>query len=248
MGPWRLEMLRVWRTRRLIALAAIFLIIGLGNPVLVYYLPDLLKGASDGIQITLTRQTPADGITGFAQSVAQLGTIVVVIVTAATLSIDARPGLAEFYRTRLRRPTRLVLPRYLTITGAAVAAFAVGTLGAWYETTILLGHISLADLAAGSALEALWLCFVTSVVAACTSVIRSVLGAVGSAVALLLALDVLGAAPALSSWMPTRLAESVADLTSPQPAGNIWHGAVIAGLAAAALISLAVNRIGRREL
>jgi ABC-2 type transport system permease protein len=248
MGPWRLEMLRVWRTRRLIALAAIFLIVGLGNPVLVYYLPDLLKGAGDGIRITLTRQTPADGIAGFAQSVAQLGTLVVVIVTAATLSIDARPGLAEFYRTRLRRPTRLVLPRYLTITGAAVAAFAVGTLGAWYETTILLGHISLADLAAGSALEALWLCFVTSVVAACTSVIRSVLGAVGSAVALLLALDVLGAAPALSSWMPTRLAESVADLTGPQPGGNIWHGALIAGLVTAALISLAVNRIGQREL
>jgi ABC-2 type transport system permease protein len=248
MGPWRLEMLRVWRTRRLIALAAIFLIVGLGNPVLVYYLPDLLKGAGDGIQITLTRQTPADGIAGFAQSVAQLGTLVVVIVTAATLSIDARPGLAEFYRTRLRRPTRLVLPRYLTITGAAVAAFAVGTLGAWYETTILLGHISLADLAAGSALEALWLCFVTSVVAACTSVIRSVLGAVGSAVALLLALDGLGAAPALSSWMPARLAESVADLTGPQPGGNIWHAVVIASVATAALISLAVNRIGQREL
>src|ERR1022692_2787725 len=141
----------------------------------------------------------------FAGSVAQLCTLVVVIVAAASLAIDARPGVAAFYRTRLRRPTRLVLPRYLTITAAAIAAFALGTLGARYETTVLLGPIRPADLAAGFGLETVSLCFATAVAAVFTSVVRSVLGAVGWALACLLGLAALSAVPAISSWLPTRL-------------------------------------------
>lgn len=125
MGPWRLELLRIWRTRRLIALAAVFAIAGLGDPVLTYYLPDLIKRAGNGVRITLPKQTAADGMTSFAGSVAQLGTLVVVIVAAASLAIDSRPVLAAFYRTRLRPAARLIMPRYLTVTGAAIATLAL---------------------------------------------------------------------------------------------------------------------------
>src|SRR5689334_449249 len=124
MGPWRLELVRAWRTRRALALAATFAILGLGGPVLVYYLPRLVKNASQGIKITISPPTAADGITNFAQNAGQLGTLVVVVVAAASLAIDTRPGLAVFYRTRLRRPSRLVLPRYLTVTATSAGALA----------------------------------------------------------------------------------------------------------------------------
>jgi ABC-2 type transport system permease protein len=247
MGPWRLEALRAWRTRRLIALAATFLLVGLADPIITRYLPELVKGNSNGIKITVPAQTPADGIAAFAGSAAQLGTLVVVIVVAASLAIDARPGLAAFYRTRLRRPTRLVLPRYLTITAAAIAALALGTLAAWYETTVLLGSLPLAGLAAGFGLEALWLCFATAVVAVFTSAVRSVLGAAGWALGCLLGLTALGAIPALSSWLPTRLAGSAADLIGQHAPAGLWHPMLVAALASPALVALAVRRIGQRE-
>ncbi len=169
MGPWRLELLRLWRTRRLIVLAATFLILGLGSPVLTYYLPELLKNAGNGVRITVPKQTPADGIAEFSGNVAQLGTLVVVVVAAASLAIDAHPALAAFYRTRVHRPALLVLPRYLTVIAASVATLAVGTFGAWYETKVLLGHVPFGALMGGLALEALWLCFVTSIVTLFTS-------------------------------------------------------------------------------
>ena len=247
MGPWRLEVLRAWRTRRLIALAAAFLLFGLGDPILTYYLPELVKSGSHGIKIPVPPQTPADGISAFGGSVAQICTLVVVIVAAASLAIDAKPGLAAFYRTRLRRPARLVLPRYLTITAAAITAFALGTLGAWYETAVLLGHLSPAGLAAGFGLDTLWLCFATAVAAVFTSVVRSVAAAAGWSLACLLGLAALGAVPALSSWLPTRLAGGVADLIGqPAPAG-LWHSILIAALACPVLVGLAVQRLGQRE-
>jgi ABC-2 type transport system permease protein len=247
MGPWRLELLRLWRTRRLVAFAATFLILGFGEPVLTYYLPEIVKSAGNGVQITVPEPTAAGGIAGFANNVAQLGTLVVVVVAAATLSIDAHPGLAAFYRTRVHRPTFLVLPRYAIVTAASVATLALGTLGAWYETTILLGSVSFGALMGGLALEALWICFVTSIVAAFTSAIRGVLGVVGASIALLLGLALLGNLPSVSSWLPTRLAASGADIVQ-RSAGDIWHAAIVSGGATVAALILAVNRLGRRQL
>ena len=196
----------------------------------------------------LPRQTALDGITGVAGSLAELGTLVVAIVAAASLVFDGRPALAAFYRIRLRRPVRLVLPRDLVVTGMTVAARVAGTLAAWYETTVLLGSVPAAGLAAGSALEALWFCFVTSLVLGFASVVRSAGGAAGSAIAVLLALALLGSVGAVSSWLPTRLSDSLPDLIGPGSAGDIWHAVIVAAAAAAVLVVVAVRRLGRREL
>jgi ABC-2 type transport system permease protein len=247
MGPWRLELVRLWRTRRLIVLAATFLILGLGIPILTYYLPEIVKNAGNGVQIIAPKQTPADAIEGFASNVGQLGTLVVVVVAAASLSIDAHPALAAFYRTRVHRPALLVLPRYATVTAASVAALALGTFGAWYETAVLLGSVSFGALMGGLALEALWLCFATSIVALFTSAIRGVAGVVGGSIALLLALALLGGLSSASSWLPTRLASGGAALLR-QPAGDIWHAVVVSAVATVAALGLAVYRLGEREL
>jgi ABC-2 type transport system permease protein len=246
MNPWRLELLRVWRTRRLVALAAIFLILGLGIPVLTAHLPELAKNAGRGVRIIAPKPKPADAIAGFAGNAAQLGTLVVVVVAAACLSLDARPALAAFYRTRVHRPTMLLLPRYVTVTAASLATLALGTLGAWYETTVLLGSVPFGPLVVGLGLEAIWLCFVTSVVAAWTSAIRGVLGVVGCSIGLLLALALLGNLPAASSWVPTRLAASAADPLR-HDVRDVWHAVVLSVVATVAGVGVAVQRLGARE-
>jgi ABC-2 type transport system permease protein len=247
MTPWRLEVLRLWRTRRLIALAATFLILGLAIPVLTYYLPDLVKNAGNGVRIVAPKQTPADAVEGFAANIGQLGTLVVVIVAAANLAIDARPALAAFYRTRVRRPARLVLPRYSAVTAASIAALALGTIAVWYETTILLGAVGVGALLGGFALEAVWLCFATAVVAACSSVIRGVAGVVGCSITLLLALGLLQNLAVLRTWLPTRLAGSAADLVQ-HSTGGLWHALLVTILATLGALGLAVDRLGKREL
>jgi hypothetical protein len=109
MGPWRLELLRIERTRRLVVLGATFMILGLAEPVFTYYLPEIIRHPGNGIQIIAPKPTAADGIANFANNVGELGTLVVAIVAAATLSFDAHPVLAAFYRTRLRGSLLLTL-------------------------------------------------------------------------------------------------------------------------------------------
>jgi ABC-2 type transport system permease protein len=247
MSAWHLEWLRLWRTRQAIALAATFVVLGLGLPVLTYYLPELISGAEASLHLVIPKQTATDSLTGFTNNAAQLGTLIVVVVGAATLAIDSRPVLAVFYRTRVHRPSRLVLPRFASVVAISVVSLALGTFGAWYETTILFSQVSIADLTWGLGLEAVWFLFVTSVVTLMTSAIRSVLGVVGASVALLLGLSLLDNLEAVATWLPTHLAASGSDFVKGT-AANDWHAVIVAAAATLIALGVALNRIGRREI
>ena len=135
-----------------------------------------------------------------------------------------------------------MLPRYLTVVAATLATLVLGTLGAWYETAVLLGPVNAPDLLAGLALEALWFVLVVAVVAAYAALIRGVAGTVGAGVGTLLGL---AADPALQSWLPTRLADGLVLVLKHQP--HPWRPVLIAALATAALLTFAVHRLGRAE-
>jgi len=246
-STWRLEVLRLVRTRRIIALVAVFLVLGLGLPVLTYYLPQIVKRRANGITIIAPPATPYDAIHGFASNAGQLGTLVVTLVAAANLAIDANPGLAAFYRSRIQRPVLLVLPRYAAVTAASVATLALGTLAAWYETRTVIGAVSFGPLLAGFALEALWLCFVTSVVALAAGMVRSVTAIVGYSIVFLLALSLIQSLPEANSWLPTRLSGGVSALVG-QPFGDTWHAVVITGIFAVAALAGALKLFGSRDV
>jgi ABC-2 type transport system permease protein len=246
MSPWKLEALRLWRTRRLVALAGAFAILGLGIPILTYELPSLIKNGTGGIQVTVPRQTPLDSLVSFGSNAAQLGTLVLVLVAAASLALDARPALAAFYCSRAVRPYALLPPRYAMVATAGVASFALGIGCAWYETDLLLGSLDPVALVAGFGLESLWVCFCVAVVALWASIARSVLAVVGTSLASLLALAFLSDIHPLHTWLPSALGASVADLVGPHHPGVPWAAVAISAAATVALVGTAVTRLSRR--
>jgi len=95
----------------------------------------------------------------------------------------------------------------------------------------------------GLALEAFRLCFVTVF----TSTIRGVLGDIAGSIALLLALALIEGLSSASSWRPTRLAASGADLIQ-HPGDNVWNAALISVATTLAALTRAFNRLGKSQL
>ena len=240
MTVWRLEIARLWRTRRLVALLGVFLVLGFGEPVLTYYLPQLVNGETNGIKIVIPPATPAQALKGFSQNAAQLGILVVVIVAAASVALDARPALASFYRTRIRCPSLLILPRATAVAVASVVGLVLGSAAAWYETRVLIGYLSPARLAAGCGLEALWLVFSVVVVTTWATLVRSVLAVAGWSLATLLVLALLDSITAVAPWAPTALASGIQDLL---PGG----GGAVTAAATALLLAVATRLAGSRR-
>ena len=250
MSLWRLEWLRLYRTPRAIALGAVFLVIGLIEPVVTKYENRLFAHAGNGVRITAPPPTPADALNGYTGEIFLVGLILVVVLAAGPFSFDASPGLATFLRTRVPNLWRLLAPRFTVTAAAAAVAYVLGTAAAWYETRLLIGPLPAGGVAAGVLCGAVYLAFSVAVTALAASLVRGSLATVGTALAMLLALPVIGLlSGTVAQWLPSALVSAPVSLVNgaQHPVHYLPATGVSIGAGAAAL-ALAVLRLGRREV
>lgn len=248
MSTWRLEWLRMTRTPRAIALGATYLFFGLLGPVTAKYLQEIVNRVQTGVQIIVAHPTPKDGIANYISQISQTGLIVVIVITAGAFTFDARRGLSTFLRTRATSMWQLIAPRFTVSAAAAVAAYTLGMLAAWYETALLLGSPSPGAMLAGLLCGSVYLIFAVSVASAAASVARSTLGTVGVTVGALLALPLLGMIGPLHTWLPSTLISAPIDLLSGSTLGDYLPALAIALVSTAVLLAAATLQLERREV
>lgn len=249
MSLWRLEWLRLVRTRRLVAIVGIYLFFGLTGPLTARYLSAILgRVGTEGIRVEFPTPVPADGVAQFVGNASQIGLLVVVMVAAAALAFDARREMAVFLRTRVDSVGTILLPAFTVTAAAAIAGLVIGTLAAWYETAVLLGGLPPGRMLAGIAYGALFLVFAVALVAGLAAVVRGVLATAGAALALLLVLAIVGNFGSLGRWLPTTLAGASAALVRDTGPAYYLPAAAVTVVSAAVLLWFAVAMSSRREL
>ncbi len=248
MNLWRLEWLRLLRTRSWIALAAVFLFFGLLGPISARYMEEILQRFAGDVTLILPPPTPASGLEQYLSNVLQIGLLVVLAVAAGALAFDQPVERAAFYRSRVRRVWRLLAPRYAVVTLAAIAAFVLGTLGAWYETVVLLGDLPPGAMLLGMLLTSIYLAFAVAVTAVAASFARGPLVIVTLAAGLLIVVPLLGLVGAIRDWLPSQLLGSLVGLVVGVPPVEYLGPAVVTLAATAVLLWLAAARLDRREL
>ena len=251
MTLWRLEILRVLRTRRWIALGAVYVGFGLLGPLGAKYLAQILKYAgtgADGITVTFPPPVPADGMAQYVDNALQVGTIVEVVVVAGALAFDAIPEMGVFLRTRVTNVWDILIPRLVVSFALCAGAFVLGTATAWYETWALLGPLSASAVGWGTLLGILFCAFLVALVAAVAQWTKGVLGTVLTSLVVLIVLPILGIVHAIQIWLPTRLGGALTELTAGTPGSDFWRSALTAVLATAGLLAVAAWGARRREI
>lgn len=252
MTLWRLEWLRLIRTRRWVALLGVYVFFGLLGPLTARYLGEIISlagGDLNGAIIDLPAPVPADGIARYAENALQLGTLVTVMVAAGSLAFDAIPEMGIFLRTRVPGIYRVLAPRLVVTAGAVALAFVSGALMAWYETWALLGSPEAWSILAGIGFSLLFLMFVVALVAAIAQQARSVLGTVMGSIVVLLVMPLAGVAGVVGRWLPTRLTGALAGLPAGTAVPGDYLGASLVTLAGTSgLVWIAIELAARREL
>jgi ABC-2 type transport system permease protein len=248
MGTWRLERLRMTRSPRAISLGGVYLFFGLLGPVTAKYLQDIVNRAQSGVQVIVANPGPKDGISNYISQASQAGLVVVAVIAAGALTFDARRGLSTFLRTRASNMWQLIAPRFTVNAAAAVAAYTLGTLAAWYETALLLGQPPAAAMLAGLLCGSVFLIFAVSLAAAAASVARSTLGTVGITLGVLLALPLLGLAGPLHAWLPSTLVTAPVAVLGRSGLGDYLPALASAATGSALLLTAATFRLARREV
>lgn len=248
MSLWRLEWLRMVRTKRWLAIFVVFVFFGIIGPLSARYVGEIVEQFGGGIEVTFPEPTPADGITQYSGNVAQLGLLVLIMIAAGALTIESRYEMAVFLRTRVRSPSRLLLPRYTVVAGAGVGAFIAGTLLAWYETAILIGAPEVPAMLLGMAFFSIYLLFAIALVAFAGSALKNVLPTVIVTLVVLLLMPIVGLLPKLGDWLPSHLVGSLDGLVRGATAGDFAGSAIVASAATLALLYGTMRMLERREL
>jgi ABC-2 type transport system permease protein len=245
---WRLEWLRLVRTRRIIALVGVFLFFGFLGPLTARYLGEILERFGGEVQVTVPPPVPADGVTQYMANAGQIGLLVVVFVASAALAFDARREMAIFLRTRTPGVATILLPAFVVTAGAAVGSFALGALAAWYESVILIGPLPAGRMLVGMGLSGLFIAFAVAITALGAALTRSVLAAAAASLVALLGMAVIGNLGPGGRWFPTHLAGALDATARATPASEFLPAAGVAIVVGAAAVAGSVGLMERREL
>jgi len=248
MNLWKLEWLRLVRTKRIIALVGVFVFFGFLGPLTARYMEQILENFGGGVQIIVPEPIAADGITAYVGNAAQIGLLVAVGVAAGALAFDAKPQMGIFLRTRVEHVREIFTPRLVTMTCAVIGAFVLGSVAALYESIVLMGSLPIGGWALGTLLGSLYLAFVVALVAAVSAKANSVLVTVMTSVGLLLALPILGIAPDIAEWLPSHLVGAIDGLVRDGSLSDYTRsiGATVVLISGA--LWLAVHWAEQREL
>jgi len=230
-------------------LLASYLVFGILGPVITRYQEAIFRNVGGGVTIQAPPPTPSLAIAAYLGNAAQIGLIVTIFIAAGSLAFDAKPEWAAFLRTRARSLGDVVFPKAAVMTGAAAASFALGAVAAWVATALLIDDVSAGAIFAGIVAWFLYLAFAVSVVALSAGLSRSVVGAAGLTVVVLLVLPILAEVfPVVRPWSPSTLVGAMVDMVDGASAGDfVRAAAVAAGLCMGALWG-SIRLLVRREV
>ncbi len=248
MNLWRLEWLRLVRTKRWIALVGIYVFFGLLGPLTARYVGEIVERFGGGVQVTFPPPVPADGMMQYVANASQVGLLVAVVVAAGSLAFDAKPEMGVFLRTRIPRVWDILVPR-LVVTFAAVAgSFVLGALAAWYETIVLIGSLPAGGTLAGIGFGLLYLALVVAIVAAVASRAKNVLGAVMITIVVLLVMPIIGIVETIGAWLPSYLVGALAAIPGGAAIADYLPASVVTVVLIGFSLWLAVRWSETREV
>lgn len=246
------EMLEMRRNLKWLWVPIVFILLGIMQPVVYYFMPQILQAAGGLPEGAIIDIPPPQASAVMAETFGQFGSIGLLVLVLAFMGIVAGERQSRTAGMILVRP----VPRasFITAKWAAACLLALvsvlaGSLAAWFYTSELIGDISLGLSLLGALVFGLWIMFVMTVTVFLSTIFKSN-GAVASLTLLLaIGLSVLtGVFSRLMTWSPSMLTgQSAALLADGAPAQHFGVQAAVAVVAVIALLAGAIVLFKRQE-
>jgi ABC-2 type transport system permease protein len=202
----RKELLEQWRTMRLTLVGVVFLLIGLGSPLLARFTPEILKVvAGDQLPIVLPPPTAADAVDQLAKNVTQFGALIAILLAMGSVATEKERGTAALLLAKPVGRAGFLVAKLAAIGVTRAAALVLAVAGAWFYTLVLFEPLSLTGAIATIVLDWLLLLSWAAITFLGSTLTRSAVAAAGLGIVALIVIGILSALPPIAPWLPTGL-------------------------------------------
>ncbi|MEL7562515.1 ABC transporter permease subunit [Dehalogenimonas sp. 4OHTPN] len=218
------ELREQFKTFRLLIVGGVFLFFGLSTPLMIRYLPEIIKlaGGENAVPIELPPPTALQALAEYSATALQIGLLIAVLVTMGAIAGERKSGTALMTLSKPVSAGAFVTSKLIAISATFAAGLALGGLGAFGYTWLLFEDGDLGGFIAQTGLLAVYMTFCVAVTLVFSAVFRNSLAAGGVAIGALIAGTALTAVPYLGRVLPGAITSWGNHLTAGEAGGEEW--------------------------
>jgi|WetSurMetagenome_2_1015567.scaffolds.fasta_scaffold371157_2 ABC-2 type transport system permease protein len=225
------ELTEQWRTYRLIIASSIFLFFGLATPLMIKYLPELIKMAGEsGMTVQFPPPTAIQAMSEYTGTMQQFGVLIAILMAMGAIARERERRTIAMVLTKPVSITAFILAKFGAMLFTFTAAVVLGGLACWGYTYILFSNVPALGFLWQSLLLMLYLALSISITVLFSSIFKSQLAAGALGLVTVIVLSLLSGLPWIGNYMPGELINWGTTLIAGQPASAAW-GAVAVTLA-----------------
>jgi ABC-2 type transport system permease protein len=240
------EITEQWRTGRLPVVAVIFLLFGLGSPVLAKYTPDIVKLAASSIDIHVPTPTIKDAVAQLIKNLSQVGVLTAILIAMGSVAGEKEAGTAAFVLVKPVSRFAFLGAKFSGLAVTMAVAVLLCGLAAYLYTELLFAPLSVFGFGAACLVILLGLLEIVAVTFLGSTLVRSSIPAAGIGLVALVVAGIVSSLPNVGRFTPFGLNELASNLALQQPATG-WGWPVIANAGFIAVALAASWLVFRRQ-
>jgi len=217
------EIREQFKLYRLVIVGGIFVFFGISDPIMLKYLPEILKLAGSGnLNIQIPTPTAAQSLAEYAGNIGQIGVLVAVLVAMGCIANELKSGTAVMTLSKPVSRSAFVSAKLLAMSMTFIVSMILGSLFCFGYTVWLIQGAAVMPFVGLNLLLGLFLVFCLSVTLFFSSLYKSGLAAGGLAISVVIVQAIISSIPVIGNFMPGKLLSWGTDLLTGSGTGNWW--------------------------
>lgn len=207
LGPLlKKELKEQFRTYRWLIVGGIFLLFGITTPLMLKYLPEILKFAGDQLSIIdIPPPTAFQSLSEYTGTIGQIGVLVAVLVAMGSIANELRHGTALMTLSKPVSRLAFVTAKLIAVSLTFLGSMIVASIFCYAYTVWLIESADVMAFVGQNALLGLFLIFCLAVTLLFSSLFKNSLAAGGISLAIIVAQAGLTVLPGFRNYLPGSL-------------------------------------------
>ena len=243
------ELTEQLRTNRIIIVAGVFLFFGLSTPLMIRYLPELIKMAGEGgMTIEFPPPTAVQAMAEYTGTMMQFGVLIAVLIAMGAVAKERESGTATLVLSKPVSYAAFVTSKFTALSFTTLIAVVLGGLACWGYTYLLFDGAPALGFFYQNALLLLYLLLAISLTLLFSSLFKSQLAAGALGLVATISLTILSSLPWVGKYMPGELISWGNHLLAGEPGGEAWLAVLVTVVLIVLSLYLAWTGLKNKEI